>query len=73
MGQRDRWQLGLPLPHPDAALDMPWIWQVLRDGVYTRLPRHKTDTVLLVLSPVVVGGIPDSSAAVPGVGVAGNF
>ncbi|HEX5063668.1 MAG TPA: hypothetical protein VFV99_30025, partial [Kofleriaceae bacterium] len=52
---------------PDA---MPWIWRVLREQIYTRLPRHDDERFTLVLSPVVVTSPSDT---IPGVGIAGNF
>jgi hypothetical protein len=58
-----------------AAIQMPWIWQVLRSNVYARMPRY--DSVdqpdrrfSLVLSPVVVTSPQDT---VPGVGIEGDF
>jgi hypothetical protein len=57
-------------PDPDAV-EMPWIWRVLRDQVYARMPRYEQpQRFTLVLSPVVVASPSDT---VPGVGVAGNF
>ena len=52
---------------PDA---MPWIWRVLREQVYSRLPRHDDERFTLVLSPVVVTSPSDT---IPGVGIAGDF
>ena len=49
---------------------MPWIWQVLREGVYEQLPRYRDDALTFVLSPVVITGSFDT---VPGVGIAGDF
>jgi hypothetical protein len=52
-------------------IDMPWIWQVLREHVYARLPRYeRPKRITLVLSPVVVKSLSDT---VPGVGVGGDF
>jgi hypothetical protein len=51
---------------------MPWIWQVLRREVYSRMPRYEQKREFsLVLSPVVVKTQTDET--VPGVGVAGDF
>jgi hypothetical protein len=58
------------------AIEMPWIWQVLRRGVYDRLPRYERLDVQphqkfsMVLSPVVVASPQDT---VPGFGVEGGF
>jgi hypothetical protein len=53
-----------------AALDMPWIWQVLRRAVYDRLPTYRERAFTMTVSPVVVEGSFDT---VPGVGLAGDF
>lgn len=61
-------------PEPARATDdieMPWIWQVLRTQVYSRMPRYeRSSSFTMVLSPVVVSSVDDS---VPGVGFAGDF
>jgi hypothetical protein len=52
-------------------IEMPWIWRVLRDQVYSQLPRYEQkERFTLVLSPVVVTTPSDT---IPGVGVAGDF
>jgi hypothetical protein len=57
-----------------SAAEMPWIWQVLRRGVYARLPRYERvdlqQKFSMVLSPVVVESPQDT---VPGVGIEGGF
>jgi len=57
-------------PAPRPALEMPWMWQLLRREVYRRLPHRDTERYSLVLSPVVVDTAIDR---VPGVGVEGAF
>jgi hypothetical protein len=56
------------------AIEMPWIWQALRKGVYERMPRYESATAdrrfSMMLSPVVVSSPQDT---VPGVGVEGGF
>jgi hypothetical protein len=60
-----------PPPPRQQTEDMPWIWEVLRTQVYTRLPRYEdAQSFSFVLSPVVVKGQFDT---VPGVGLAGDF
>jgi hypothetical protein len=56
---------------------MPWIWETLRERVYSRMPKYsersdKTDKggLEIVLSPVVVKSPADT---VPGIGIAGEF
>jgi len=51
-------------------IEMPWIWRVLRERVYDRLPRYERKKVLFIVSPVVVNSPSDT---VPGVGLAGGF
>ena len=51
-------------------LEMPWIWRVLRERVYDRLPRYERRKVTFVFSPVVVASPSDT---VPGLGVGGDF
>lgn len=67
-------RLGLPAApkrHLDGEIEMPWIWQVLRDHVYARMPRYEQPRrFALVVSPVVVTSPSDT---IPGVGVAGSF
>jgi len=43
---------------------------VLREQIYSRLPRHDDERFTLVLSPVVVTSPSDT---IPGVGIAGDF
>jgi hypothetical protein len=63
--------LPTPVVESPAREDLPWIWQVLRDQVYARLPRYEeARTFSFVLAPVVVKGSFDT---VPGLGVAGDF
>lgn len=54
------------------AIEMPWIWRMLRDSVYRRLPRYEDieRQMELVFAPVIVDGTYDT---VPGVGIAGDF
>lgn len=60
-----------PKPRRDGEIEMPWIWQVLREQVYSRMPRYDHSRRLsLVLSPVVVT---TPSETTPGLGVAGAF
>jgi hypothetical protein len=55
---------------PDE-IEMPWIWRMLRDQVYSRMPTYEDRNELkIVLSPVVVSSPVDT---VPGVGIAGDF
>jgi hypothetical protein len=54
-----------------GEIEMPWIWRVLRDQVYSRMPTYEERNELkIVLSPVVVSSPTDT---VPGVGIAGDF
>lgn len=55
-----------------GEVEMPWIWQALRDRVHSQLPQyHERDRALtIVLSPVVVTSPSDT---VPGVGISGDF
>jgi len=58
-------------PRLDGEIEMPWIWQVLREQVYSRMPHYDHKQRLsLVLSPVVVTSPTDT---IPGLGVAGAF
>jgi hypothetical protein len=67
-----------PLPAPPAPrptvrteVEMPWIWRVLRERVYARMPRYEQPRELsVVLAPVVVTSPSDT---VPGVGLSGAF
>jgi hypothetical protein len=57
------------------GVEMPWIWRVLRQNVYARMPRYERiespdQRFTLVLSPVVVTSSLDT---VPGVGIEGGF
>ncbi|MDX2093613.1 MAG: hypothetical protein SFX73_37585 [Kofleriaceae bacterium] len=53
------------------AVEMPWIWQVIRGQFYKSMPTYQGDQDLtLRLAPVVVAGQFDT---IPGVGVAGEF
>lgn len=60
----------------DGAIEMPWIWQVLRRSVYARMPRYERTSrrpesrFSFVVSPVVVESPQDT---VPGVGLEGGF
>jgi hypothetical protein len=64
-------ELSTVIHEAPAAPAMPWIWQVLRDQVYARLPRYdQPQQFSMVLSPVVVAGSFDT---VPGFGLAGDF
>jgi hypothetical protein len=54
-----------------GEIEMPWIWQTLREQVYARLPSYEEpERFRLVLAPVVVTSPSDT---IPGVGVAGSF
>ncbi len=54
-----------------GEIEMPWIWGVLRDQVYSRMPTYEDKNELkIVLSPVVVTSPSDT---VPGFGIAGDF
>ena len=57
-------------PPPRAAVEMPWIWQVLRTQVYDQLPTYTERTFTMTLEPMVVTGSFDT---IPGVGLAGMF
>ena len=60
-----------PKRHLDGEIEMPWIWQVLRERVYARMPRYEhKQRFALMLSPVVVTSPSDT---VPGLGIAGAF
>jgi hypothetical protein len=60
-----------PPKRDPGDVEMPWIWQVLREQVYARMPRYeKPERFELVMSPVVVTSPSDT---IPGVGVAGSF
>jgi hypothetical protein len=53
-----------------GQVEMPWIWRVLREQVYSQMPSHRARGFALTLSPVVVT---TPSETVPGLGVAGDF
>jgi hypothetical protein len=53
-----------------GEIQMPWIWQVLRREVYTRMPTYHEQRFTMTLEPVVVSSPSDT---VPGVGVGGVF
>lgn len=57
---------------PPGEIEMPWIWRVLREQVYSRMPTYekRDESIKLVLSPVVVTSPSDT---VPGVGISGDF
>jgi hypothetical protein len=60
-----------PAKADPSEVEMPWIWRVLRDQVYTRMPRYdRPQRFTLLVSPVVVTSPSDT---IPGVGVAGEF
>jgi hypothetical protein len=63
-------QLAIHRAPSKPAIEMPWIWQVLRHAVYDRLPTYQERSFTMTLSPVVVSGSFDT---VPGVGLAGDF
>ncbi len=54
------------------GVEIPWIWRVLRERVYSQMPTYEreSDSLKLVLSPVVVTSPSDT---VPGVGISGDF
>jgi hypothetical protein len=53
---------------PDSkAVEMPWLWQLLKREFRSRLPRHRD----IVVAPVIVDSPNDDS--VPGVGFEGDF
>ena len=55
----------------DNDEEVPWIWKVLKQQVYSRMPTYeKPNELKLVLSPVVVTSPTDT---IPGVGIAGDF
>jgi hypothetical protein len=56
-------------PDPNE-IEMPWIWRVLREQVYSQMPSHRSRGFALTLSPVVVT---TPSETVPGLGVGGEF
>jgi hypothetical protein len=66
----------LPLPRRLAPgeVEMPWIWQTLRDRVYSRMPKYEdkgdNSHLAIVLAPVVVKSPSDT---IPGIGIAGDF
>jgi len=55
---------------PPPSDDMPWIWKVLREKVYAQMPQHQSESVSLVVAPVVIASTYDT---IPGFGVAGGF
>jgi hypothetical protein len=59
-----------PAKRDPAEIEMPWIWRVLREQVYSQMPSHQASGFVLTLSPVVVT---TPSETVPGLGVAGDF
>ena len=64
------------LPAPKRAapgeVEMPWIWQSLRERVYSRMPSYKEEksSLAIVVAPVVVKSPSDT---VPGIGISGDF
>lgn len=65
--------LHAPAPRKAAPgeIEMPWIWRVLREQVYSRMPTYEQRNELkLVLAPVIVTSPSDT---VPGLGIAGDF
>jgi hypothetical protein len=68
-----RVRLTYPAPKKlgEGEIEMPWIWQVLRERVVSRLPSYEEERrFTVVLSPVVVSTPSDT---VPGLGIAGDF
>lgn len=54
-----------------GEIEMPWIWRVLREQVYSRMPTYEQPQKLkIVLAPVVVTSPADT---VPGLGLSGDF
>jgi hypothetical protein len=59
-----------------GSAEMPWIWQVLRTSVYSRMPRYERlsqraeNRFSFVVSPVVVSSPQDTVA---GLGLEGGF
>ena len=51
-------------------IEMPWIWVVLRQQVYSRMPTYQERQFSMTFEPVVVSSPSDT---VPGVGVGGVF
>ena len=51
-------------------VEMPWIWVVLRQQVYSRMPTYQERQFSMTFEPVVVSSPSDT---VPGVGVGGVF
>ncbi|HEY5952678.1 MAG TPA: hypothetical protein VIV40_44570 [Kofleriaceae bacterium] len=59
-----------PPKRDPSVVEMPWIWRVLREQVYSQMPSHRARNFTLTLSPIVVTTPSDS---IPGVGIAGDF
>ncbi len=59
-----------------SAVEMPWVWRMIRTSVYSRMPRYdrvsqeRANRFSLIFSPVVVESPQDT---VPGLGVEGGF
>ena len=68
---RSRITFEAPKRLADGEIEMPWIWQAVRERVVSKMPRYDEDKrFTLVLSPVVVTTPSDT---IPGLGVAGDF
>jgi hypothetical protein len=51
-------------------VEMPWIWQAMRERVYSQMPSYRESRVSMTVAPVVVAGTYDT---IPGLGVSGDF
>lgn len=67
---RARLTFDAPAKRDPSELEMPWIWRVLREQVYSQMPNHRAKRFTLTMAPVVVT---TPAETVPGVGVAGDF
>jgi hypothetical protein len=70
LAPRPRLTFDAPRKRDPSEIELPWIWRVLREQVYSQMPSHRAQTVVLRLAPVVVT---TPSETVPGLGVAGDF
>jgi hypothetical protein len=57
------------VPRTDDV-EMPWIWQALRQRVYSRMPTYQESRFSMTFAPVVVAGTFDT---IPGIGMSGDF
>lgn len=61
----------LPPKRIAGDVEIPSIWRMLREQVYSRMPTYrKRDELKVMLAPVVVTSPSDT---IPGLGIAGDF